>query len=152
MVREEVDVIVTCTDDGKTGVNVTIYLDEVQVVIDQNHKKEIQIDDELSIKMKYPTMEMVMEADNGEVTVEKSLGLIAGCIDQIYTEDESWAASDSTEQELVSWVEELEPKNFAKLEQFFTTMPKLSHTIQVTNPETGVESEVVMEGLGSFFA
>ena len=151
-VGEDVEVIVTCPDDGKTRVNVTLFLDEIQVIIDKNHKKDIKLDDTLSVLMKYPTMEMVMEADTDNVTVEKSLELIAGCIDQIYSEEESWAASDSSKEELVSWVEDLEPKNFAKLEAFFTTMPKLSHTIQVTNPETGVESDIVMEGLGSFFA
>ena len=151
-VGEDVEVIVTCPDDGKTRVNVTIYLDEIKVLIDEKHEKDIKLNDTLSVIMKYPTMEMVMNADTGEVTVEKSLELIADCIDQIYSEEESWAASDSSKEELTTWVEELEPKQFAKLENFFTTMPKLSHTIHVTNPETEVESEVVMEGLGSFFA
>ena len=97
-------------------------------------------------------MEEVMETDTDNVTVEQSLGLIAGCIDQIYSEEESWAAADSSPEELVAWVEELDPQQFAKLEKFFTTMPKLTHTINVINPETGVNNEIVLEGLGSFFA
>ena len=102
--------------------------------------------------MKYPTMEEVMAADSENISVEESLTLIAKCIDQIYSEEESFAASDSSLKELISWVEDLEPKQFGKLEKFFTTMPKLSHTIEVMNPETNVESSVVLEGLGSFFA
>jgi hypothetical protein len=31
-------------------------------------------------------------------------------------------------------------------------MPKLSHTIKLKNPNTGEVSEVVLEGLNSFFA
>ena len=151
-VGESVDVIVTCPDDGKTTVPVTIYLDEIEVIFDEHHEANIKLDDTYSVQMKYPTMEQVMEADAENISVQESLELIAKCIDQIYSEEESFAASDSSLKELVSWVEDLEPKQFAKLENFFTTMPKLSHTITVMNPETDVESSVVLEGLGSFFA
>ena len=151
-VGESVDVIVTCPDDGETTVPVTIYLDEIKVIFDENHEANIKLDDTYSVQMKYPTMEQVMEADAENISIQESLELIAKCIDQIYSEEESFAASDSSLKELVSWVEDLEPKQFAKLEKFFTTMPKLSHTINVMNPETDVESSVVLEGLGSFFA
>ena len=151
-VGESVDVIVTCPDDGKTTVPVTIYLDEIEVIFDEHHEANIKLDDTYSVQMKYPTMEQVMEADAENISVQESLELIAKCIDQIYSEEESFAASDSSLKELVSWVEDLEPKQFTKLENFFTTMPKLSHTINEMNPETDVESSVVLEGLGSFFA
>lgn len=151
-VGESVEVLVTCPDDEVTQVPVTIYLDEIKVVTNDHHVKEISLDDTYSVQMKYPTMEMIMEADVENVSVEQSLELIANCIGQIYSEEESHAASDSTTAELVAWVEDLEPKQFAKLEEFFTTMPKLSHTITVKNPETGVDNEIVLEGLGSFFA
>ena len=150
-VGEDVEVIITCPDDGVTKVNHTIFLDEIKVVFDEEHSATVSIDDTYSVKMKYPTMEEVMETDTDNVTVEQSLGLIAGCIDQIYSEEESWAAADSSPEELVAWVEELDPQQFAKLEKFFTTMPKLTHTINVINPETGVNNEIVLEGLGSFF-
>ena len=151
-VGADVEVIVTCPDDGVTRVPVTIFLDEIKVIIDENHTETIALDDTYSVKMKYPTMEMVMEADVENVSVEQSLSLIAGCIDQIFSEEESFAASDSTEKELLDWIEDLEPKQFQKIEEFFTSMPKLSHTLSVQNPETGVVNEIVLEGLGSFFA
>ena len=125
-VGEDVDVIITCPDDGETKVDYTIYLDDIQVVFSDDHKQTIELDDTYSIKMKYPTMEMVMQADAENVSVDQSLELIAGCIDQIYTEEESWAASDSSPEELIAWIEDLE-KQFEKLEHFFETMPKLSH-------------------------
>ena len=150
-VGEDVEVIVTCPDDGVTQVPVTIFLDEIKVIVDDEHESDIKLDDNYSVRMKYPSMESVMDVD-GDISVQQSLELIAGCIEQIYSEEESFAASDSSMKELVAWVEDLEPKNFAKLEKFFTTMPKLSHTIKVENPETKVINEVVLEGLGSFFA
>lgn len=148
----DVEVVITCPDDEVTRVPVTIYLDQIQVLIDEDHTPTIKLDDEYSVKMKYPTMEMIMDTDADNVSVEQSLELIAGCIEQIYSDEESWAGSDSSNKELVAWIEDLEPKQFQALERFFETMPKLSHTIKVTNPETNVENEIVLEGLGSFFA
>ena len=151
-VGEDVEVVVTCPDDGVTTVPVTIYLSDIGVVIDESHTKHVKLDDEYSVEMKYPTMEMAMGADIEDISVEQSFKLIANCIGQIYSAEESFAASDSTEDELVEWVESLQPKQFQKLEEFFLTMPKLSHTLKVTNPKTNVENEIVLEGLGSFFA
>ena len=113
---------------------------------------KVKIDDTYSVLMKYPSIESVMAADSDNVSVTDSLELIASCIDQIYSEEDSWSSSDSSSAELIEWIEDLEPKQFEGIEQFFTTMPKLSHTIQVTNPVTEVTSDVVLEGLGSFFA
>ena len=151
-VGEDVEVVVTCPDDGVTTVPVTIYLSDIGVVIDDSPTKHVKLDDEYSVEMKYPTMEMAMGADIEDISVEQSFKLIANCIGQIYSAEESFAASDSTEDELVEWVESLQPKQFQKLEEFFLTMPKLSHTLKVTNPKTKVENEIVLEGLGSFFA
>lgn len=151
-VGSDVELLVTCPDDGETQVEIQVFLDEIKVVFDESHSDTIQINDEYFLKLKYPSMEMVMENESEEVSVEQSLELIATCIDQIYTEEESWAGSDSTKEELVAWLEELEPKHFQTIEKFFTTMPKLSHTIEVLNPKTGVKNEIVLEGLGSFFA
>jgi hypothetical protein len=78
--------------------------------------------------------------------------LISSCIDKIYTEDEVWSASDVTKKELNDFLESMNSSQFKDIEKFFETMPKLSHKIKVTNPKTKVESEVVLEGLASFFA
>lgn len=151
-IGEDVEVIVTCPDDGVTKVTETIFLDEVKVVFDDEHSPNVKIDDTYSLQMKYPSIETVMSADQEDVSIVESLDLIASCISMIFSQDESWSSAESTREELVEWVEDLEPKQFEGIEKFFTTMPKLSHTIQVTNPETKVTSDVVLEGLGSFFA
>ena len=83
---------------------------------------------------------------------DQSFELIAQCIDKIYTEEEVWTASDCTKKEMNDFLESMNSSQFKKIEEFFTTMPKLSHTIEVTNPNTKVKSEVVLEGLASFFA
>ena len=148
----DVELLITCPDDGETQVDVQVFLDEIKVQFSEDHSNIIKLDDEYSVKLKYPSMETVMNADTDNVSVDQSLELIASSIDQIYTEDEAWAGSDSTQEELIAWLEELEPKHFQSIEKFFETMPKLSHTIEVLNPKTGVKNSIVLEGLGSFFA
>jgi hypothetical protein len=84
--------------------------------------------------------------------MDQSFDLIGSCIDKIYTEDEVWSTSDVTKKELSDFLESMNSSQFKDIEKFFDTMPKLSHIIKVTNPKTKVESEVVLEGLASFFA
>ena len=84
-------------------------------------------------------------------TIGNTMKVITSCIDMIYNEEESWNASDSTQKELESFVDQLNTKQFKTIESFFDTMPKLSHKITVKNPNTGVESDVVLEGLAAFF-
>ena len=87
----------------------------------------------------------------GGMDVEDTFNLVASCIDQIYSEEESWPASESTKKELVDFIEQLGTQQFKEIEKFFETMPKLSHTIKVKNPKTEVENEIVLEGLAAFF-
>ena len=155
-VGETVEVNVTCPDDGDTKVQMEIDIDSIKVQKDKSHKSIIKIDDNISMKLKYPSLQEFVE-NNFEVTdtqsnVDQSLKMITSCIDIIYNEEESWNASDSTQKELEEFIEQLNTKQFKEVENFFTTMPKLSHTIKVKNPNTDVESEVVLEGLGAFFS
>ena len=154
-VGETVDVLITCPDDGTTQVPISINLDEINVEVDPKHSRDIKLDDSLTLRMRYPSMTEFIKNnfDSGEsVSVDDTFDLIVSCIDQIYSEEESWAASDSTKKELLDFVEQLSSKQFKEVEKFFETMPKLSHTLKITNPNTKVESEVVLEGLSAFFA
>jgi len=154
-VGETVDVNITCPDDGKTSVEMQINIDSIKVQKTKNHKNIIKLDDKYSMKLKYPSFNQFIES-NFDLTennseVNKSMSMIVSCIDMIYDEEESWDASDSSEKELEEFVEQLNSKQFKLIEKFFETMPKLSHKVKVTNPKTDVESEVVLEGLASFF-
>ena len=154
-VGESVDLVVTCPDDLETTVDTKIYIDEIQVNIDEKHNRDIKLDGNLTLRMKYPSLDQFIKNNfnfKGENdSIDQSFSLIASCIDVVFNEDESWAASDCTKKELREWLESLNSKQFKEVENFFQTMPKLSHTIKVTNPKTNVESEVALEGLSSFF-
>lgn len=153
-VGETVDVLITCPDDETTQVPMSINLDEITVEVDPKHSRDIKLDDTLTLRMRYPSMTEFIKNnfDSGDgVSVDDTFDLIISCIEQIYSEEESWTASDSTKKELLEFVEQLSSKQFKEVEKFFETMPKLSHTIKIKNPKTGVESEVVLEGLSAFF-
>ncbi len=156
-VSEALDLVVTCPDDNKTTVPVKIYIDEIKVVKDPKHLNDIKLDDKLTLRLKYPSLDEFIKnnfdfSSRDEDALQQSFEIIASCIDQVYNEEESWSASDCTKKELLEWVETLNTNQFKLIENFFSTMPKLSHTIKVTNPNTKVESDVVLEGLASFFA
>jgi|TARA_B100000085_G_scaffold85067_3_gene76676 hypothetical protein len=155
-VGETVDVNITCPDDGETTVEMSINIDDIKVQKTRGHKNIIKLDDKLSMKLKYPSLDQFVESNfetNGNVSeVSQSLSMISSCIQMIYNEEESWEASDCTKEELEDFIGQLNTKQFKDVEKFFTTMPKLSHTVTVKNPKTKVESEVVLEGLASFFS
>ena len=154
-VGESVEVSVTCPDDGKTAVEMVVNLDDIKVKKTRGHKDTIKLDDTLSMKLKYPSIKQFVE-NNFEVdsdsAVAQSLSMLASCIDMIYNDEESWEANDCSKEELDEFIEQLNTKQFKEVEKFFETMPKLSHTLKVVNPVTEVESEVVLEGLASFFS
>jgi hypothetical protein len=154
-VGEDVDVLLTCPDDGTTQVPVSINLDEIKVTVKPEHTTDIKLDDSLILRMKYPSMSEFVKnnfSNEGGMSVDDTFTMISSCIEQIYNEEESWAAADSTKKELTEFLEQLTSQQFKEVEKFFETMPKLSHTVKIKNPNTEVESEIVLEGLSSFFA
>ncbi len=155
-VGETVEVNVTCPDDNETQVQMEIDIDAIQVQKDPKHSNIVKLDDNLSIEMKYPSLKQFIgsnfEFEDDENSVDKSFDVITACIGQVFNEEESWSSSDCTKKELKDFIEQMNSKQFKKVENFFSTMPKLSHTIKVKNPKTEVENEVVLEGLASFFS
>ena len=153
-VGEHIEVMVTCPDDGKTQVPMSINIDEIKVHKDKGHSTDIKLDDQYTLRMKYPSLSEFIKTnfDNvNEMKVDDTFDLIAQCIDQVYTDEESWSHQECTKKELNDFVESLNSNQFKMVENFFETMPKLSHTINVTNPNTKVDSEIKIEGLQSFF-
>ena len=153
-VGEEIEVNLICPDDNKTSVPVTINIDDIAVQKSKDHNKQIKLDKNLMMELKYPSLEQFVknnfDFEEGS-QVDQSFEVIAGCIDKIYTEEEVWSTSDCTKKEVTNFLEQMSSKQFKQVEEFFTTMPKLSHEVEITNPNTKVKSTVVLEGLSSFF-
>ena len=142
---------ITCPDDDETKVDVMVPLPEVSVVIPDDHEPKIDLDGNVGILMKYPSLDVFVSQNMADdPDIEDVFKLAASCIAQVYDQDEVY--DSFTTAEALEFLEGLNSEQFAKVQRFFETMPKLSHTIKVKNPETKVESEVVLEGLASFFA
>jgi len=151
-IGESIDLLITCPDDGKTKVNTKIYIDEVEVKKDKDHTTDIKIDDTYTLRLKYPSLDQFVDENfNFEKETDNTFSLVASCIEMVFSKDEAWEAKDSTQEELVSFLEQLNSFQFKEIQKFFETMPKLSHEIEVENPETKVKSTVTLEGLASFF-
>ena len=153
-VGEKIEVMVTCPDDNKTQIPMSINIDDIKIQKGDDHTTDIVLDDTYTLRMKYPSLTEFIKNNFGaleEMKVDDTFELIASCIDQVYSEDETWASEECTKKELTSFIESLNSNQFKKVEKFFETMPKLSHTVHVTNPNTNVESDITIEGLQNFF-
>ena len=155
-IGEDIKLIVTCPDDNETEVPVTIYVDEIKVVKPKEHTTDISLDKNLSLRMKYPSLNQFIEnnfevEEEPQTVVNKTFRLIADCIDTVFIEEEAWEAKDYTSDERLEFIEQLNSKQYKQVEKFFATMPKLSHTIEITNPNTKKKSSIVLDGLADFF-
>ena len=155
-VGEQIEVNVTCPDDEKTSVPITIDIDSIKIEKNKKHTNIVKLDDSLSLKLRYPSMEQFIStnfesAEESGNEIKTTLDMIISCIDNIFNDEESWPASESTKKELGEFLDQLNTKQFKLIEDFFATMPKLTHTLKVKNPKTNVESTVKLEGLASFF-
>ena len=155
-VGEDINLVVTCPDDKETEVPVTIYVDEIEVIKSKEHSKDITLDKDMTLRMKYPSLNQFVEnnfdiEDNPETTVNKTFQLVADCMETVFTKEDAWDSNDYSSEERMQFIEQLSSKQFKEVEKFFATMPKLSHTIEVTNPNTKKKSSIVLEGLADFF-
>jgi hypothetical protein len=154
-VGEEIEVNLICPDDEETTVSVKINVDDIKVQTNDNHTNKIKLDDHLMMQMKYPSLDQFIKnnfdlSDNS--AINQSFELVASCIDTIYNNEEVWAAADVSKKELMEFLDQMNTSQFKQVEKFFETMPKLSHTVKVKNPNTEVENDILLEGLSSFFA
>ena len=151
-VGEEVELSIVAPDDGVTSIPLSINLDDIKVAETEGHDKQIRLNDELLMEMKYPSLDQFIKNNiKNDDSVDTSFELIASCIDKIYSEEEVWSTADVTKKEVIEFLNQMSSVQFKMIEKFFKTMPKLSHTVEVVNPKTKVKSTVVLEGLSSFF-
>ena len=155
-IGEDIKLTVTCPDDGKTKVPVTIYVDEIKVTKPKGHTKDIVLDDKMTLRMKYPSLSQFISnnfdtEDEAEALVDKTFNVVADCMDTVFTEEDAWDARDYTPDERIDFVNQLNSKQYKAVEKFFAAMPKLSHKIDVVNPNTKEKSSIVLEGLADFF-
>lgn len=152
-VGEEIELNVTCPDDGTTVVPVSLNIDDIKVQKNEDHSNIIDMSNGVSIVMKYPSMNLFVKNNiSTNPEVDDVFDIAASCISQIVDGEDVYEASNFSKKEITEFLEGMSTQQFISLQKFFETMPRLSHKFVVTNPETGVDNEIVVEGLASFFA
>ena len=142
-----------CLDDNETFVPTDIDLTKVEVEMNKDHTNKIELSEEMGMIMTYPTLDSFNEYEGTVVNASNMIDIIASCVTQIYDKggEEVFEAKDSTKQELIDFIEQLNAKQFQDVQAFFDTMPKLTHTVKIKNPKTKKESEITLTGLNDFF-
>jgi len=150
-VGEVSQIRVLAPDDKKTMIDTEVDLSKVEVEVGEGHNPKIDLGNKLGVLMKYPTIDSFTDSDVQEITAGNMLDVIVSCIAHISDGEEVFESKDQTKEEMIDFVEQMNTGQFKEVQKFFDTMPKLKHTIKVTNPKTKVKSEVVLSGLNDFF-
>ena len=149
-VGEVASVKVLCDDDGETYAEVDIPLDKIQVKFQKDHTNTINLTDDIKIEMAYPTFEMLDGFDENDT--KGIFDLIGKCVERVIDGETLHERADFNKKELTDFLDSLNTKQFAEVQKFFETMPKLSHDVEFTNPNTKKKHKKTLEGLNSFFA
>jgi len=148
-VGAQVEVNITCPDDGKTKVPVKINLEDIKCVTEVGHNNNIKLTENIGVILQYPrvtSLKIIVEDDS-----QTAFNVIKDCVKQIYDQENVYEKTDMDDKELDEFLDSMSHDQFLLMQNFFDTMPKVKHSVKVKNPNTEVESEVVLEGLSSFF-
>ena len=146
-VGDKVELNLLCPDDEKTRVPTEIDLSIINIDKPKANNA-IQLSEDIGITMKYPTVKDLINFGNEKSVVKMTFDIIQSCTLNIFDANDVY--EDFSKKELQDFFDQLNTDQFDKIQKFFDDMPKLKHTVKVTNPNTGVESEIVLEGLQSF--
>jgi hypothetical protein len=125
---------------------------DIKPTIDEKHSSKIEISDKLGIMMKYPTLSLINGVTNlKDEDIDTVLNVIVSCIDYIYDEEQMYYAKDSTKEELLEFIENLQQEDMEKIQLFFSTMPKITKTLDFKCKKCGYEEEVMVQGIQNFF-
>lgn len=158
-VGSTVSIKVPATDDPDVQVPVEINLDELEVTISEESRQSssAKITDNITVNLGYPTMKEIVQITNpnsnsGDLQASQIFDIVKLCVVNIedHADGTIYERQDFSDEELNEFIESLDSSQFEKIQNFFENMPKLSHTVKVTNPNTGVEGEQVIEGLANF--
>ena len=147
-ISEEIQMKITCPDDGETEVNVNFLVDDVNIQFPEGHSNIIKLENDVTIEMRYPNLDYFRKVNFADEELDP-YDLVAQCIKNVYIGTES--AGSFSFKEAREWVDTLTASQFDKIQEFFNSMPTLRHELKVKNHNTGVTNDIVIEGLVSFF-
>ena len=149
-VGEKVEVNVICPDDNETKVNVSIDINEIECNMLKDHSTTVNITDSVKVIFKYPLLSSFKSMKNGISDGEMMFQMVNDSVQEIHYGEDIYHRVDISEKKINEFIESLNTEQFEKVAEFFKTMPKLRHVVEVTNPKTKVKGEILLEGLQSF--
>ena len=150
-VGEKVDLNLLCPDDNETRVNKSINLEDIGVNMKVGHTNEIDITKKIKMIMKYPTLNDMTDLDVETINSTEIFTMIKRCVYEIRDGETIYNRVDMSEKELEEFIDSLTAEQFEGITDFFDTMPKVQHSVEVTNPKTKKKGEIIIEGIQSFF-
>jgi hypothetical protein len=153
-VGETVDLIFPCDvcDDEKARVQISFDITKLQVEKSPDHNNKIDLFGDVGVVMKYPTMQVLKKLQNLDVNnLDDLFKIVAECIDYIYQGNELFYGKEQTQEELLDFINNLTSEQFAKVQKFFETMPRLKQEVNYNCPVCNRAHHKVLEGLQSFF-
>ena len=148
---EKIELNLLCPDDNETRVKKTINLEEISVNMKVGHTNELNITDKIKMIMRYPTLNDMIDIDVEKENTEDVFSLIKRCVWEIHHDEKVYNKVDISDKELEEFIDSLTADQFEKITDFFDTMPKVQHSVEVMNPNTKKKGEVVIEGIQNFF-
>ena len=147
-VGEKIDLSLLCPDDNKTRVNKSVNLEEIGVNMKVGHTNEVKLTDNIKMIMRYPTLHDMSDISDETSSVFK---MISRCVHEVHDGEKVYNKVDMSEDELTEFIDSLNTDQFESLGNFFDTMPKVQHSVEITNPKTKKKGEVIIDGIKSFF-
>lgn len=151
---EEIELTLICPDDGTTEVDVTINIDDINVVIPENHTNQIDISEDMKLVMRYPNIDSALKMKSGdESVVENAFKMTELCLKEIYCGEDVYDFQNYSSKEKTEFIESIDPKSYKKLiTSFFESMPTVKYEVEVINPNTNVKSQITLEGIQDFLS
>ena len=147
-VGSKINVNIICPDDKKTQVTTEVDIDDIDVQIDEEHTNIVQVNDDIKLVMQYPIMDDVKKLK--DTSTLEMFNIINKCVKELHHGEKIYNGPDMSEKDLNDFFESMSPDQFNQVNEFFDSMPRLRHYVTVVNPNTKIESKVLMEGLDNF--
>ena len=128
---------------------VEINLEEVKVDKNKAYSSKIMLDDKIGIKMRYPDINTINLT--GATSEAAGMDVIRGCVDMIFTGEDTHERDSFTDEELDEFIDSLNSQQFKLIKDFFDNMPVLKHTVKYKCNTCGEKKETTLQGLNSFF-
>lgn len=153
-VGEIVELVFRCDtcEDENAKVKIAFDLTKLKVEKDPKHSTKLELFNDVGVIMKYPSIELVnrlQDVQNGDIN--QIFEVVIDCIDSIYNSEEMFHAKEQSHGDLMEFLENLTSDQFAKIQNFFETMPKIKQEVEYSCPVCGKHHTKYLEGINSFF-